>query len=100
MAQLGHLLKKYWYLVLLGVVIAAYFVVKVMSVGKVKPPDLSPIKDAITTADTDAKVAKAESKVTADTERAEVERIKKIDDGAERRKRIVEMLERLDASNG
>lgn len=100
MNSIGPLLRKYWYLVLLGLVVVAYFIVKMVSVGKAVPPDLSPIKDAITGADADAKVAKAETKVKADADREEVERIKKIDDGTERRKRIVEMLERLDAANG
>jgi hypothetical protein len=89
------LIKKYWFILLFVIASIVYALLKICSVGKA-PVELTPITDAIEEADTEAKVAKAESKAKAQADLEELERIKKIEDGKERRKRLVELLQRLD----
>lgn len=91
-------LKKFWWVVALVAAAVVVVLIAVLTGGKVRLP-LSPFQENIQNADTDAKIAKAQTKAKADADRAEIARIKKIKDGKERRSRIAEMLTRLDAES-
>jgi len=64
-----------------------------------EPQPLPPIDERIVEnvrqAEEEATVARIEAKVRADTDREQLERINKVEDGAERRRRLAAMLRRL-----
>ena len=59
------------------------------------PPIDERIKEHVAQVEEEATVARIEARVKADTDREQLERINKIDDGAERRRRLAAMLRRL-----
>ena len=59
------------------------------------PPIDERIKERVAQAEEEATVARIEARVHADADREQLERIAKVDDGAERRRRLAAMLRRL-----
>lgn len=59
------------------------------------PPIDQRIKDQVVKAEEEALVARVEARVHAETQRMELQEIAKVEDGAERRRRLAEMLRRL-----
>lgn len=59
------------------------------------PPIDERIREKVTKAEEEALVARVEARVQAETQRAELDEIAKVEDGAERRRRLAEMLRRL-----
>lgn len=95
---------KWIFLVILAVALAVLgFVIRGLfhspqdsDSGPKRLPDVpQPLKDKVEKAETEALVAKAEAKVTAEKDKKELETIMKVDDGAERRKRLADLLNRL-----
>ena len=99
--------RSKWVLLAVGGVIVAVlaFVLRGLFVRKRperpsnEPQPLPPIDECIyervRVAEEEATVARIEAKVRADTDREQLERINKVEDGAERRRRLAAMLRRL-----
>ena len=63
--------------------------------GPQLPPIDARIKEQVKQAEEEATVARIEARVRAQTDREQLERIAKVKDGAERRRRLAAMLRRL-----
>ena len=95
---------RYWFWIGAAVLIAILlFVVRGLIVGskdggkrKISLPEVpKALKDKVEQAEEESLVARVEARVVAEQEKKELQEVAKIDDGAERRKRLAKMLEGL-----
>lgn len=91
----------WWLIVAVGAAVLLLVLKSLLSV-KPKPgdpPGLPPVpkalQDKVDKAQEDNLVARVTSKVKADEQKKALEEVMKVDDGAERRKRLAEMLSKL-----
>lgn len=94
-----------YYLIAGGVLLALglFFVLRLLltredskgNSGEVLPEVQDALKERVRTAETEALEARVEALVEAEEDRKELEEVSKIDDGAERRRRLAEMLRKL-----
>lgn len=91
-------LKKYWWLVLLGLLTAGvtlWLIFRPRKGNTVPAVTFSnKVREKIIDAQTEAKIEKLKIKAKVDEKRRELEVIKKVDDGLERRKILADFLDK------
>lgn len=102
MKRVWIFLKKWWWVFILGIAVVLFFALRINTQdddGEELDNFVNKVRKNIDKVNDEADIEKAKIKAKADADREELERIKAMDDEKERRKRLAELLTRLDAES-